>query len=131
MAGGRAGRRYLVDLAVLCDRWRGRDGDDQRNADPVQYAHPVLRSAGHWRSVARQRDPSDGRRHDLLQTHQHSMSFGVALQNAISLGLGGIISLVTGGSSAGVVTVEGSILLEDNVSILLMEDNVSEILGEG
>ena len=59
------------------------------------------------------------------------MSFGVALRNAVSLGLGGIISLVTGGSSAGVVTVEGSILLEDNVSILLMEDNVSEILGEG
>lgn len=59
------------------------------------------------------------------------MSFGVALRNAVSLGLGGIISLVTGGGDAGVITVTGSILLEDDVSILLMEDNVSEILGEG
>jgi hypothetical protein len=59
------------------------------------------------------------------------MSFGVALRNAVSLGLGGIISFVTGGVSSGVITVTGSILLEDNASFLLMEDNTSQILGEG
>lgn len=56
------------------------------------------------------------------------MSFGVALRNAVSLGLGGIISLISGDASAGGT---GSILLEDNVSFLLMEDNTSEILLEG
>jgi hypothetical protein len=56
------------------------------------------------------------------------MSFGVALRNAVSLGLGGIISLVSGGGST---VGSGSLLLEDNVSFLLMEDNTSEILLEG
>jgi hypothetical protein len=56
------------------------------------------------------------------------MSFGVALRNAVSLGLGGIITLVTGGGNTGNA---GSLLLEDNVSFLLMEDNTSEILLEG
>jgi len=46
--------------------------------------------------LARQRDPSGGRRVDLLQTGKHPMSFGVALRNAVSIGLGGIATLFSG-----------------------------------
>jgi hypothetical protein len=121
----------VVYIALLCGYRRRCDGYDQFDAYSVEHTYSVRCSSGNRRSVARERYSGVGGRFNLLQTEYHPMSFGVALRNAVSLGLGGIISFVTGGADAGVITVSGSLLLEDNVSFLLMEDNTSQILGEG
>lgn len=57
------------------------------------------------------------------------MSFGVALRNAISLGLGGIISLVSGATSDA-PAVSNGILLEIGLDFLMLEDGTSYLLQE-
>lgn len=57
------------------------------------------------------------------------MSFGVALRNAVSIGLGGIISFVSGDTSIP-PAISNGILLENNVDFLMMEDGTSYLLQE-
>ena len=69
--------------------------------------------------MARKCDPSVYWRHDLLQTNELTMSyFGIPIRNGVSIGLGSIISLLSGYASA---TVQGNLLTEigDN---LVQED---------
>jgi hypothetical protein len=69
--------------------------------------------------VARERYPGVYWRHDLLQTDQHPMSyFGIPIRNGVAIGLGSIISFLSGYATA---TVQGNLLTEvgDN---LVQED---------
>jgi hypothetical protein len=76
--------------------------------------------------LARQRNPSCSGRLDLLQTGKHPMSFGVALRNAVSIGLGGIATLFSGtidSSSAvdNLLTESGANLVQENGDYILVE----------
>jgi hypothetical protein len=69
--------------------------------------------------MARERDPSVYWWHDLLQTNELTMSyFGIPIRNGVSIGLGSIISFLSGYADA---TVQGNLLTEigDN---LVQED---------
>jgi hypothetical protein len=69
--------------------------------------------------VARECDPSVYWRHNLLQTNELTMSyFGIPIRNGVSIGLGSIISFLSGYADA---TVQGNLLTEigDN---LVQED---------
>ena len=76
--------------------------------------------------MARECDPSVYWRHDLLQTNELTMSyFGIPIRNGVSIGLGSIISFLSGYASA---TVQGNLLTEigDN----LVQENGGLILLE-
>jgi hypothetical protein len=69
--------------------------------------------------MARECNPSVYWRHDLLQTNELTMSyFGIPIRNGVSIGLGSIISFLSGYADA---TVQGNLLTEigDN---LVQED---------
>ena len=69
--------------------------------------------------MARECDPSVYWRHNLLQTNELTMSyFGIPIRNGVSIGLGSIISFLSGYADA---TVQGNLLTEigDN---LVQED---------
>ena len=69
--------------------------------------------------MARKCNPSVYWRHDLLQTNKLTMSyFGIPIRNGVSIGLGSIISFLSGYADA---TVQGNLLTEigDN---LVQED---------
>ena len=69
--------------------------------------------------MARECDPSVHWRHDLMQTNELTMSyFGIPIRNGVAIGIGNIISLLSGYASA---TVQGNLLTEigDN---LVQED---------
>jgi hypothetical protein len=69
--------------------------------------------------MAGQRNPSIHGWHDLLQTDQHPMSFfGIPIRNGVAIGLGSVISLLSGYADA---VVQGNLLTEigDN---LVQED---------
>jgi hypothetical protein len=69
--------------------------------------------------MARERNPSVYWWHDLLQTNELTMSyFGIPIRNGVSIGLGSIISFLSGYADA---TVQGNLLTEigDN---LVQED---------
>lgn len=69
--------------------------------------------------MARERDHGVHWWHDLLQTHQLAMSyFGIPIRNGIAIGLGAVMSLLSGYADA---TVQGNLLTEigDN---LVQED---------
>ena len=69
--------------------------------------------------MARECDPSVYWRHDLLQTNELTMSyFGIPIRNGVSIGIGSIISFLSGYADA---TVQGNLLTEigDN---LVQED---------
>jgi hypothetical protein len=69
--------------------------------------------------MARECDSGIYGRYDLLQTDQLPMSFfGIPIRNGVAIGLGSIISLLSGYASA---TVQGNLLTEigDN---LVQED---------
>jgi hypothetical protein len=69
--------------------------------------------------MARKCDPSVHWRHDLLQTNKLTMSyFGIPIRNGVSIGIGSIISFLSGYADA---TVQGNLLTEigDN---LVQED---------
>jgi len=76
--------------------------------------------------LARQRDPSEYGRFGLLQTHKHPMSFGVALRNAVSIGLGGIATLFSGTIDTSLtvdnlLTESGANLVQENGDYILLE----------
>lgn len=69
--------------------------------------------------MARQCDSGVHGRHDLLQTYQLAMSyFGIPIRNGVAIGLGSVISFLSGYADA---TVQGNLLTEigDN---LVQED---------
>jgi hypothetical protein len=76
--------------------------------------------------LARQRDPSGSRRVDLLQAGKYPMSFGVALRNAVSIGLGGIATLFSGTfdnslTVDNLLTESGANLVQENGDYILVE----------
>jgi hypothetical protein len=76
--------------------------------------------------LARERHSSGGRRVDLLQTGKHPMSFGVALRNAVSIGLGGIATLFSGTTDTSLtvdnlLTESGANLVQENGDYILVE----------
>jgi len=76
--------------------------------------------------VARQCYSSIGDRINLLQTGKHSMSFGVALRNAVSIGLGGIATLFSGTfdnslTVDNLLTESGAYLVQENGDYILLE----------
>jgi hypothetical protein len=76
--------------------------------------------------LARQRDPSKHGRLGLLQTDKHPMSFGVALRNAVSIGLGGIATLFSGTIDTSLtvdnlLTESGANLVQENGDYILLE----------
>jgi len=69
---------------------------------------------------------SIGDRINLLQTGKHSMSFGVALRNAVSIGLGGIATLFSGTidnslTVDNLLTESGANLVQENGDFILVE----------
>jgi hypothetical protein len=63
---------------------------------------------------------------NLLQAGKHSMSFGVALRNAVSIGLGGIATLFSGTIDAGLavdnlLTESDANLVQENGDYILLE----------
>jgi hypothetical protein len=76
--------------------------------------------------LARQRNSGERRRVDLLQTGKHPMSFGVALRNAVSIGLGGIATLFSGTidnslTVDNLLTESGANLVQENGDYILVE----------
>jgi hypothetical protein len=60
--------------------------------------------------LARECNPGVYWRHDLLQTNELTMSyFGIPIRNGVSIGLGSIISFLSGYADA---TVQGNLLTE-------------------
>jgi hypothetical protein len=69
--------------------------------------------------MASERDPSVYWWHDLLQTNELTMSyFGIPIRNGVAIGIGNIVSFLSGYADA---TVQGNLLTEigDN---LVQED---------
>jgi hypothetical protein len=63
---------------------------------------------------------------NLLQTGKHSMSFGIAVRNAVSIGLGGIASLFSGTIDASLtvdnlLTESGANIVQENGDFILLE----------
>jgi hypothetical protein len=76
--------------------------------------------------MACKRNTSVYRRHDLLQTNQHPMSFfGIPIRNGVAIGLGSVISLLSGYANA---TVQGNLLTE--ISDNLVQEDGGLILLE-
>jgi hypothetical protein len=76
--------------------------------------------------MARQRNPSVYGGHNLLQTDQHPMSFfGIPIRNGVSIGLGSVISFLSGYADA---TVQSNLLTE--ISDNLVQEDGGLILLE-
>jgi hypothetical protein len=63
---------------------------------------------------------------NLLQAGKHPMSFGVAVRNAVSIGLGGIATLFSGTIDAGLavdnlLTESDANLVQENGDYILLE----------
>jgi hypothetical protein len=76
--------------------------------------------------MARQRNPSVYGWHDLLQTDQHPMSFfGIPIRNGVSIGLGSVISFLSGYADATVqsnlLTEIGNNLVQEDGGLILLE----------
>jgi hypothetical protein len=69
---------------------------------------------------------SVGNRINLLQTGKHPMSFGIAVRNAVSIGLGGIATLFSGTFDSSLtvdnlLTESGANLVQENGDYILLE----------
>jgi hypothetical protein len=67
-----------------------------------------------------------GNRINLLQTGKHPMSFGIAVRNAVSIGLGGIATLFSGTIDTSLtvdnlLTESGANLVQENGDYILLE----------
>ena len=76
--------------------------------------------------MARKRDSGIYGRYDLLQTNQLPMSFfGIPIRNGVAIGLGSIISLLSGYASATVqsnlLTEIGDNLVQEGGGLILLE----------
>jgi hypothetical protein len=63
---------------------------------------------------------------NLLQAGKHPMSFGIAVRNAVSIGLGGIATLFSGTFDASLtvdnlLTESGANLVQENGDYILLE----------
>jgi len=74
--------------------------------------------------VASERHSSYWRRHGVLQTDEHKMSF-LAVRNAVGIGLGGIITLFGGRGSeqaqSNLLTESGANLVQEDGGLILLE----------
>jgi hypothetical protein len=69
---------------------------------------------------------SIGDRINLLQAGKHPMSFGIAVRNAVSIGLGGIATLFSGTIDASLtvdnlLTESGANIVQENGDFILLE----------
>jgi hypothetical protein len=76
--------------------------------------------------MARECNPSVDWWHDLLQTDQFAMSFfGIPIRNGVSIGLGSIISFLSGYADATVqnnlLTETGDNLVQEDGGLILLE----------
>ena len=76
--------------------------------------------------MARKCNPSVYGWHDLLQTDQHPMSFfGIPIRNGVSIGLGSVISFLSGYADATVqsnlLTQIGDNLVQEDGGLILLE----------
>jgi hypothetical protein len=76
--------------------------------------------------LARQRNPSERDGFDLLQSNKYPMSFGIAIRNAVSIGLGGIATLFSGTidnslTVDNLLTESGANLVQENGDFILVE----------
>jgi hypothetical protein len=76
--------------------------------------------------LARQRNPSERNGFDLLQSNKYPMSFGIAIRNAVSIGLGGIATLFSGTidnslTVDNLLTESGANLVQENGDFILVE----------
>jgi hypothetical protein len=76
--------------------------------------------------LARQRNPSKRDGFDLLQSDKYPMSFGIAVRNAVSIGLGGIATLFSGTIDTSLtvdnlLTESGANLVQENGDYILVE----------
>jgi hypothetical protein len=76
--------------------------------------------------MARERTARVYRRHDLLQAYQLAMSyFGIPIRNGVSIGLGSIISFLSGYADATVqsnlLTEIGDNLVQEDGGLILLE----------
>jgi hypothetical protein len=76
--------------------------------------------------LARQRNPSERDGFDLLQSDKYPMSFGIAVRNAVSIGLGGIATLFSGTIDSSLtvdnlLTESGANLVQENGDYILLE----------
>jgi hypothetical protein len=63
---------------------------------------------------------------NLLQAGKHPMSFGIAVRNAVSIGLGGIATLFSGTTDASLtvdnlLTESGANIVQENGDFILLE----------
>jgi hypothetical protein len=63
---------------------------------------------------------------NLLQAGKHPMSFGIAVRNAVSIGLGGIATLFSGTIDASLtvdnlLTESGANIVQENGDFILLE----------
>jgi hypothetical protein len=76
--------------------------------------------------VAGKRNPDCHQWRGVLQTDEQAMSFGVAFRNALGLGLGGIVTLLTGtlgrgGAGGDLLTKSGDSLVQEDGGLILLE----------
>ena len=76
--------------------------------------------------MAGQCNPSVHGRHDLLQTNQYPMSFfGIPIRNGVAIGLGSVISLLSGYADAivqgNLLTEIGDNLVQEDGGLILLE----------
>jgi hypothetical protein len=76
--------------------------------------------------LARQRNSSERDGFDLLQSDKYPMSFGIAVRNAVSIGLGGIATLFSGTIDTSLtvdnlLTESGENLVQENGDYILVE----------
>jgi hypothetical protein len=76
--------------------------------------------------LARQRNPSERDGFDLLQSDKYPMSFGIAVRNAVSIGLGGIATLFSGTIDSSLtvdnlLTESDANLVQENGDYILLE----------
>jgi hypothetical protein len=76
--------------------------------------------------MARKRNSSVYRRHRVLQANKLTMSyFGIPIRNGVSIGLGSIISLLSGYADAivqsNLLTEVGDNLVQEDGGLLLLE----------
>ena len=76
--------------------------------------------------MARERIARGYRRHDLLQAYQLAMSyFGIPIRNGLAIGLGAVISLLSGYADATVqnnlLTEIGDNLVQEDGGLILLE----------
>ena len=92
--------------------------------DPCVHPDPLCGAYWYWRSLARECNPGINWWHGLRKAGEQAMSFGVALRNAVAIGLGGIASFLSGYASEAVqnnlLAETGSNLVQEDGGLILL-----------